>query len=211
LKIIIPCCDRTCYKEDIPRFITIGINNIISSFNSKDIVVAIYKDHYNKYKDDIKNAELCSFDKTFSCQAETISDTIKSLNINDSIFIKDCDSKFDFLVKEADNGYVCVSSLNNFTSINVNNKSYIQIDHNNNITNIRENIVISNLFSVGGYYFPDAKEFVSCYEQMTRHLPDWQKQIFISDVIGFMILNDVEFGIELVENYQDFGTSDYLA
>lgn len=203
-EIIVPCCDRICYIDNIPRFITIG--NILTD----NIIVPIYRDHYDKYKTDISNAEFCIFDKNFSCQAETISDTIKLLDINESIFIKDCDSRFDFNIIDNDNGYVCVSSLNDFTSINVNNKSYIQVDHNDSIINIRENVVISNLFSVGGYYFPDAKQFVSSYEGMTKHLPAWQHKIYISDVIGYMILNDLEFVIQMVENYQDFGNSDYL-
>jgi hypothetical protein len=207
LKVIIPCCDRICYKPNEPRFITIGVNNS----NYKNTIVSIYKDHYDKYKNDIKNVEFCVFEKNFTCQAETISDTIKSCNINGSIFIKDCDSSFDFMIKDNDYGYVCVDSLNNFKLIDVNNKSYIQIDHNDMITNIRENVVISNLFSVGGYYFPDAKQFVDCYERMTKHLPSWQHKIFISDVIGFMILNDIEFSIEMVKKYKDYGTSDYLA
>ena len=63
---------------------------------------------------------------------------------------------------------MCVDSLNNFDSINPRNKSYLQIDHKGIVTNIREKVVISDLFNVGGYYFTSPERFLEYLQAAGR-------------------------------------------
>ena len=80
------------------------------------------------------------------------------------------------------------------------------LDHKNVITNIREKEVISDLFSVGGYYFRNPSQFLEFYERLRRDAADWQRELYISDVIGSMILEGIPFQARNVVGYQDWGT-----
>ena len=71
----------------------------------------------------------------------------------------------------SDANFVCVDSLNNHDSINPRNKSYLQVDHNGVVTNIREKDVISDLFSVGGYGFLRPDLFLASYERLSKARP----------------------------------------
>jgi hypothetical protein len=218
VKIIIPCCDRISYKKDHPRFISPDnrgfplIKRVIDNFNCDDIVISLYKDQDIKFNiiDGMQklfgDIQFCLFENESKSQAETIVDTINKLNINESIFIKDCDSSFEFDIVE-DCNYICVDYLDG-KKVNINDKSYIQIDHNNSILNIREKMIISNIFSVGGYFFESSKDFITHYNYLTNNLPEWQNKIYISDIIGSMILSGIDFEIKNVKNYKDYGTKE---
>jgi len=136
-----------------------------------------------------------------SSQPETVYTGIKQGNITGSILIKDCDGQFTYS-PDWSNNHVAVGNLHKIGKINAGNKSYVKIDKNNTLGNIVEKQVISNLFSVGGYYFVSAEEFCSYYEQLQ------EKNIYVSHVIYKMLLDKKIFFIEEVENYKDWGTID---
>src|SRR5205085_12612465 len=100
-------------------------------------------------------------------QAETVARTIEKAGRAGGFLVKDSDNQF-VLSGVADSvNYICVDSLNNHDSINPRNKSYIQVDHQGIVTNIREKEVISDLFSVGGYYFASPEQYASHYARLT--------------------------------------------
>src|SRR6185295_991253 len=102
--------------------------------------------------------------------------------------------------------YVCVDSLNNFDSINPRNKSYLQVDHKGIVTNIREKVVISDLFNVGGYFFTDPTTFLEFYDRLSRDQANWSREIYLSDVIGAMILEGIPFRARQTTGFHDWGT-----
>ncbi len=103
--------------------------------------------------------------------------------------------------------YVCVDSLNHFDSINPRNKSYLQIDPQGRVTTIREKVVISDLFNVGGYYFTSPAQFLEHYERLARERVNLDREIYVSDVIGAMILEGIPFHARHTAGFQDWGTA----
>lgn len=208
MKILIPCCDNQIY-DNVLRFFSPTknstiIKDIINNFDKKNIIISCFEKYYNEFKKE--EIDVCVCENNLGSQIGTICETINKKHIAGPIFIKDGDSSFEAIIKEKDFGYVCVESLNNFKKINVNDKSYVQIDHNNSIINIREKLVISNLFSAGGYYFPDAQKFLFYCNKIMENIQPWHNKIYISDIIGLMILDGLEFEINPVNNYKDYGT-----
>jgi len=133
--------------------------------------------------------------------AQTVYEAIKNKDIKGSIFIKDSDSYFHCEIGEKGN-FVTFISLEKTNLVDAKSKSYIQMDKFGTINNIVEKRVISSCFSVGGYGFQSASEFVQTYLDIESN----SREIYISDIIFQMILNGEQFkGLEATD-FEDWGT-----
>jgi len=138
-------------------------------------------------------------------QAETVYKAIKQEGITGSMLIKDCDGFFEYKGTFNKNSVV-VYDLDKAGKINAGNKSYISVDYYGYkyepiIGHIEEKHVISNLFSVGGYYFEDVCDFTRTYDVYTDGT--------ISSII-FCLINEggKKFYPIMAGEYIDWGTSD---
>lgn len=222
MKVIVPCCGRSSRFPDQPPkwmlpahdgrpMLTLAVTGLNVAPN--DLIVTILREHEEKYgvRKGLESAfgfpiRCVVLDEPTRSQPETVAKTIEALSLADAFLIKDSDNTFvvDELVQ--DTNYVCVDSLNNYDSINPRNKSYLQIDHKGIVTNIREKVVISDLFSVGGYGFLHAEQFVEYYHRLSRNTAEWNRELYTSDIIGAMVLDDLPFRARQIHGYQDWGT-----
>jgi dTDP-glucose pyrophosphorylase len=178
-----------------------------------DMVVTILKEHEDKFSvtSGLEKAfgrpirTVILEEKTRS-QSETVARTVEKLQLDEPFFVKDSDGVFHLDDLNQEDNYICVDSLNNFDSINPRNKSYLQIDHKGIVTNIREKVVISDLFNVGGYYFTAPAQFLEFYERLSRDKASWNREIYLSDVIGAMILEGIPFRARQTTGFKDWGT-----
>lgn len=131
--------------------------------------------------------------------SDTISQTIETLNIEGSIFIKDSDDYF--YIDSIEPNEICTYSLNDCKNITPGNKSYIKMNEHGEVLTIVEKNVISADFCCGLYSFDDAQEFVSTYKSIEQ-----ESEIYVSHVIFQMILNNKKFMNSSVKNYIDWGT-----
>jgi hypothetical protein len=148
-----------------------------------------------------EKSEILFLENSTNSQPETVYQTIKKLNIEDFIFIKDCDNYFETEISEKVN-QVCYFDLHKLSEVNANSKSYIQLDNNNNIINIVEKHIISSTFVVGGYGFSNSSDFIEHYEK-NSHL---ENGLFISNIIFSMLLEKHKFVSKETNNYIDWGT-----
>lgn len=132
-------------------------------------------------------------------QPETVYQAIKKGKITGAIFVKDSDNSFSVNYKAGNS--ICYYDLNSAGLIKPKNKSYIMIDHNNNVSNIIEKQVISAFFCVGGYGFEDANLFCETLDGLKL-----KEERYISNVIYQMILNGKSFQAISVKEYNDWGT-----
>jgi hypothetical protein len=222
MKIIAPCCGRSSRYPDLPPkwmlpahdgrpMIALAMADVATA--PRDIVVTILAEHEKRYavRAGLEAAfgtpvDVVMLDEPTRSQSETVAKTLERIQIREPFLVKDSDNTFHIEEVEQEYNYVCVDSLNNFDSINPRNKSYVQKDQRGLITNIREKVVISDLFSVGGYFFVNPSHFLEQYYRLTKDAADWQRELYISDVIGAMILDGVPFRAREVTRYEDWGT-----
>lgn len=179
----------------------------------EDLVVTILREHEQQYNV-MQGLEavfghpvhVVVLDAPTRSQPETVARTLEALALDEPFLVKDSDNLFHLDDIEQEYNYVCVDSLNNFDSINPRNKSYLTVDHQGSITNIREKVVISDLFSVGGYYFTQPRQFLDTFNRLNEEAASWQKEIYISDIIGAMTLDGIPFKARVIKAYQDWGT-----
>jgi dTDP-glucose pyrophosphorylase len=222
MKVILPCCGRSSrYPNLPPKWMLPGHDGrpMLASAVAKiavpedDLIVVILAEHEEKYQ--VRKGIAASFRRPVrtivlphptASQAETVARALEESKLAEPFLVKDSDNVFALDEVEQGYNYVCVDSLNNFDSINPRNKSYLQTDHKGVVTNIREKVVISDQFSVGGYYFTDPAVFLDYYAKLSRNKAEWQRELYLSDVIGAMILDGIPFRARTIKGYQDWGT-----
>ncbi len=222
MKLILPCCGRSSrYPNQPPKYLLPGhdgrpmlalaISRLAVSLD--DVVVAILRDHEDKYQVTRgferafgRALNVVIHDEPTRSQSETVALTLDKAHITESFLVKDSDNCFALDEVDSATNYVSVESLNHFDSINPRNKSYVQVDHRGLVTNIREKVVISDLFSVGGYFFTSPPAFMHTYQQLSAGAASWNRELYLSDIIAAMILDGTPFKAREVTAYEDWGT-----
>ena len=190
-------------------------------FNFIDkVYFGFLKEHLDKFKciDGIKlcfkelgiedKAEFVVLDKRTENQPHTVYEVIKKANVKGSILIKEVDNYFEFDIASryfgdtADN-FMTYFDLNNTTSINPSNKSYIKFDSNDNITDIVEKHVFSSTFGCGCYSFKNVDDYCKYFEKLRS-----DKNLYISFIIKEMISEGHIFKAVEATDYVDWGTKE---
>ncbi len=176
-----------------------------------DLIVTILRDHDERFNAAAGLARAFGpklttviLDAPTGSQSETVAETLKATGLAEPFLVKDSDNYFELAGLDHPSNYVSVASLNDFDHINARNKSYVQVDGDGLIGNMREKQVISDLFSVGGYFFRSPAEFLAAYGELAE--VSRPGELYLSNVIAFMILNGHAFTARNVARYQDWGT-----
>lgn len=222
MKVIVPCCGRSSrFPNQPPKWMLpahdgrpmICLATAGLKIDLEDLVVTILRDHEERFhvSEGLARAfgrpiRTCILQQQTRSQSDTVAQTLRALALDEPFLVKDSDNTF--VVEQVDQGdnYVCVDSLNNYDSINPRNKSYLQVAHNGLITNIREKVVISDTFNVGGYFFTSPAQFLEFFDRLSANTAEWNREIYLSDVIGSMILEGVPFYAKPITGYRDWGT-----
>ena len=178
-----------------------------------DLIVTVLREHEEQFNalEGLRQAFGRSvtgviLDRPTASQSETVYETLRRTGLDEPFMVKDSDNYFELSTLEEPYNYVSVASLNDFDQINPRNKSYVQVDQEDIIVNFREKKVISDLFSVGGYYFASPRDFIAAYNDLNEGANVPSGELYLSEVIASMILNGHVFKARQVKNYQDWGT-----
>ena len=183
--------------------------------NISSIYITILEEHYDKYLSGVSFESLFEFtnkkihlfklkNKTKN-QPETVYQTIVHFDIQGYIFIKDCDNYYSTKIEMGN--YICYLKINEKNNVKkLYNKSFIELNENNNeIINICEKIIKSDMICIGGYSFKDAIIFKENYNFCINLLIN-TKELYISHIILNCILNKQTFYGMKCCNYLDWGT-----
>jgi hypothetical protein len=183
-------------------------------FESIDkVYLSFLQEHVDKYNclDAIKmciselgiedKTEIVLLDEQTKNQPHTVYTVIKQANVEGQIIIKEVDNYFTYTVE--DGNYMCYYDLNDTTSINPSNKSYITIDEEGYITDLVEKKVMSSTFGCGSYSFAKAEDYCNYFETLSS-----KSNLFLSDIIYHMVSDGYKFKAVPVSNYIDWGTKE---
>ena len=222
MKIIVPCAGQSSrFPKMAPKWMLPdhdGVPMVVRavegiSHNREDFVFTILREHDEMFhaKEGLARAfggkvKTVVLDKPTKSQSETVFRTIIACGLDGPILVKDSDNFFELDSIAEDVNYISVSSLNDFDLINARNKSYILSNQEGEVLSIREKHVISDLFSVGGYYFTSAQTFCETFERLNKNELLGKNELYISEIISKMILDGEQFRIKRASRYQDWGT-----
>lgn len=221
--IIVPCAGRSSrYPNLRPKFLLVNPNgnlmliDAISKLNLKNckVIVTALKEHAEKY--DIRkifkffspphySIKVCVLEKPTNSQSETIYLTLKKENIKGPFLVKDCDNIFRLHKVNESFNYIAVEKLDNLSQVHASNKSYVIQNKEGYITEIKEKKIISNIFSVGGYYFINPQNFIEAFEKLSQKNLD--QELYISFLINYLLENKIaQFKTKFISEYLDLGT-----
>jgi len=222
MKVIIPCCGSSSRFPDLPPKWMLPdhtgrpmIKEAISMLEvaESDIIVTALAEHERKFqivrglKKSLGNSiRVVLLEEKTKSQSETVYKTLEATELAEPFLVKDSDNCFRISDIKSDDNYVCYDSLNNHSLINPRNKSYLQMDGQGTIINIKEKLVISDTFSVGGYHFTDPAYFKETYLKLNKLTAVDPKELYLSDVILSMLIEGALFKGNPVTAYQDWGT-----
>lgn len=149
--------------------------------------------------------EIVEIDEETKSQPETICKIITLKNINDSIFIKDCDDYFE--AEYTDQNKICTYNLSSMKNVTAGSKSYVSTDDLGYVTNIAEKKIISDTFCCGGYSFKSSIQYLNTYNSLS----DIDNLYTSHIILNMMLLENENFKVINCENYADWGTeTDWL-
>ena len=218
MEVIVPAAGlSTRYPGGKPKYLLEDINqslmieNTLKPYYGKfNITVGVLQDHNEKYnavaeiKNRIKDINVVVIPNLTKGPADTVFNIIQlsKFNLEESLFIKDCDSYFDHVVERGN--YVCTHKITNLNSGDqILNKSFVLSNNHKIIQNIVEKQIISDEFCVGGYKFDKISEFLSSYNSLINQL---STEFFVSHVIQHSINKGNIFKSVQTTNYVDVGT-----
>lgn len=228
LSVIVPCAGKSSRFPDLrPKFLLTNPSGKLMLFDSVskldlrecNLIITVLKEYEDKYgiSTMIKNyfkknsVKLCVLNKQTNSQSETAYQTILKEKIDGAIFIKDADNIFTLKKLFQPFNYITVDTLENPVILNPSNKSYVLLGQDGFVQTIEEKKVISNTFSIGGYYFLSAQQFKESFEVLNKSNPIGE--LYISRIIKYLIGTErAQFKIRFGSNYLDLGTvKDWLA
>ena len=222
MRVIVPCAGSSSRFPDMPPKWMLpdhdGAPMVVRAVAGLHLpldrfIFTILREHVDRYDalEGLRSAfggqvDCVILDRKTGSQSETVAETIKRHGVTGPVMVKDSDNHFAIPHLEESYNYVSVASLHDFDLINARNKSYALVDQDGLLINIREKQVISDLFSVGGYFFQDAGEFVAAYDELQGPARAGAGELYISEIIAYMTLNGAAFRVKKVERYEDWGT-----
>ena len=125
------------------------------------------------------------------------------IDINSPIIIKDCDGFYNADLVEGNAIYVSKLSKNP----NIQNapaKSYTIANEQQIVSTVVEKQIVSDSFCAGGYQFNSAGEYKSAFEALRDSATN---EIFVSNIIDYMISQGSVFVEQEVSDFIDVGTA----
>jgi len=223
MEIIMPCAGlSTRFPNMRPKYLLSDYNNRLMIENAAknfigkyNVTIAILKQHNEMFNAENKLREafgdkvnIVVLDKPTSGPADTVYQAIMNseyfFTSVSPMLIKDCDGFYDSDL--VDGNAIYVSKLSKNPDIrNAPAKSYTITNEQGIITSVVEKQIVSNSFCVGGYQFASIGEYVDTFEKLKDNATS---EIFVSNIIDYMISNGAVFNEKEVENFIDVGTAD---
>lgn len=135
---------------------------------------------------------------------DTLTQYFESLNEDVEVVIKDADNlvRVDLASLLESPFALAFARLSNFPNVPAPNKSFLEIDSKEFVTNFVEKQVISDLFSVGMVRFFSVSDFLAGVSL----LHGTHGELYISDLVRALMNQGFDFRAIEVEGYEDWGT-----
>ena len=222
--LIIPCAGRSSRFPNMkPKWLLthpdgqLMIEKSLSGldFSAYDrVIITIVKEHDLKYDasvvlkqafKNLGNVELCILDNFTKSAAQTVFQTIKTMNVAGAFVVKDCDNFVKVsLPREAVN-YVVFYDIHKHPNIaNLPAKSYIRKNDQEIVIDIVEKEIISNFACLGVYAFESVELFRRAYEELSSL--NLTGELYLSRLISYLVnFKNVVFTAIEANGYEDWG------
>ena len=178
------------------KIVVVALKEHVDRYTSTKVLSNILKNRFSK------KVILIQLKKETTCQAETVLNGLLKSNLKGGFIIKDVDNIFSQKVVKKNINQITTINSKKIDLLDAKSKSYIDFNKMGKVTNIVEKKVISDFFCSGAYEFKSTKEFIFYAKKCLKI----SKNVFISDVIYSMLLDNYYFSFIEGSDYIDWGT-----
>ncbi|WP_214483028.1 glycosyltransferase family 2 protein [Bacillus sp. SM2101] len=152
------------------------------------------------------NANIVAINEYTRGQAETVLETEDFIKKNQPLLVFNGDTYQELpYINHILNSNSTKGKIFVFTSSNP-SYSYVDINKNNEVTDIKEKKVISKYATTGLYYFPSTERYISATKEIINSRNSTEGEYYISNVIQRMLEKGEHFEIIKVEKCYTLGT-----
>ena len=185
------------------------LQHVVDNFNDDGVSFFIIK--RIEHKVDIDGIKFINIDYTTEGPATTAYLSKEYINMDDELIITNCDQIIkdwnkDFFLNYArqyDGVFGC------FISQKPHN-SYVKLNDNNLVVEVKEKEVISNIATNGFHYWKKARYFFESYEEMYAKKDTTKGEYFIAPSYNYLINKDHKIGVYMFNQHFPVGTPEDL-
>jgi NDP-sugar pyrophosphorylase family protein len=219
LQIIIPAAGRgsrfqgSNFVEPKPLISWKGknmIQHVIENFQNDKVSISLIKRQGQNFIVD-HSIRVYEIDYITDGPASTVNITREDINLDQELIVINCDQ----IIKDW-NQELFLSYARKFDSVlgcfisNSNKNSYVKVDDNNHVTEVREKVVISNLATNGLHYWKKARYFFESYDEMVKNNDRTNGEFYVAPTFNYLIKNNYKIGIYLFNQHFPVGTPEDL-
>lgn len=215
MEIIVPAAGlSTRYNSNKPKYLLFDADGqlmlvgAVKPFQERyPITIGILREHDQAFgvqeliANQIPTARVVILEQRTAGPADTVYQIIRKSGITGEIFIKDCDSFFNYSYQPGN--VICTTRVGDHETVtNLAAKSFVVVNDQGIVLDIVEKRIVSDIFCVGGYQINQAEIFARIFEQ----LQDMTSEIFVSHIIQQMVAQGEIFVHNTVSEWTDVGT-----
>jgi NDP-sugar pyrophosphorylase family protein len=218
MQIIIPAAGRGSrfneseYNEPKPIISWKGkpmIEHVIDNFNHKDDQILIIKQKaHNFTHDDVKIFDIDYITEGPASTAYLVKDFI---DMEDELIITNCDQVIQDWNRELflSHARKYDALLGCFISTH-NKNSYVKVNEENLVTEVKEKQVISNIATNGLHYWKKAKYFFDSVEEMQKRNDRTNGEFYVAPSYNYILEKNMQVGIYIFNQHHPIGTPEDL-
>ena len=185
------------------------LQHVVDNFKRPDVKISIIKQ--SKFDFWCSDIEILNIDYITDGPATTASLLRDSVDPEDQLIVTNCDQ----IIKDWDyNSFIDFSKnydgvLGCFISDNPYN-SYVTINSENLVTNVKEKVVISNIATNGLHFWQKARYFFESYDSMKKDRDTTNNEYYIAPSYKYLIKHNYKIGIYMFNQHFPVGTPEQL-
>lgn len=185
------------------------IQHVVSNFwiDTTRLIVIKRKEHNCI----LSNISIIDIDYTTNGPATTCYIAKDLINPDDELIITNCDQ----IIKDW-NQDLFLSFARKFDGVlgcfisNSPKNSFVKLDENNLVTEVKEKVVISNIATNGLHYWKKAKYFFESYDDMVKNDDRTNGEFYVAPTYNYLIKNQYKVGVYMFNQHFPIGTPEDL-
>ena len=185
------------------------IQHVVSNFSQeKNKIFLICRDFHNI---NIDGCVIKNIDYTTDGPAISASLFREQIDLESELIITNCDQ----IIKDW-NKSIFLDFCKNYDAVlgcfisNKPHNSYVKLDENNLVIDVREKQVISNIATNGLHYWKKAKYFFDSLDEMIHKKDTTNGEYYVAPTYNYLIKNNYKIGIFMFNQHYPIGTPEQL-
>ena len=185
------------------------IEHVVNNFKNDDCKIIIIKRKEHNIL--INEVSIVEIDYTTDGPASTCVLAKDLIDMDSELIITNCDQ----IIKDWDQE-MFLSFARKFDGVlgcfisNSKKNSFVKIDENNLVTEVKEKMVISNIATNGLHYWKKAKYFFDSYHEMVNQKDTTNGEFYIAPTYNYLINKNYKIGIYMFNQHFPTGTPEDL-